>query len=145
MSKLRLACFGLSSFSAVVYGNMLTFAEPAKSPLDCDKPACADTLDMFKKAMKTQKRQHGTSSKKSDAVPVIPKQYKGCPADKALLGRNSWLLLHTMAANYPEEPTEEERLHASQFITALSRLYPCAHCAADFQQSIVSNPPRFVI
>ncbi|KAK4705807.1 hypothetical protein P7C70_g396, partial [Phenoliferia sp. Uapishka_3] len=43
---------------------------------------------------------------------------------KAEIGRNTWKLLHTMAARFPLEPTESERETFKSFIYLFSRLYP---------------------
>ena len=54
---------------------------------------------------------------------------KMCPLDVDELGRSTWDFLHTMAAYYPEQPTEREQSDMNQFIRLLSNFYPCFHCA----------------
>jgi FAD-linked sulfhydryl oxidase len=68
-------------------------------------------------------------------------QQQGCPVDREELGVSTWALLHTLAANIPEEPTEEEQKMLHQMVVGLARFYPCSICATDFQQSVASNPP----
>ncbi|KWU46745.1 hypothetical protein RHOSPDRAFT_8540, partial [Rhodotorula sp. JG-1b] len=58
------------------------------------------------------------------------------------LGRASWKLLHTMAARFPEQPTENERETFKSFLHMFSRLYPCGECAAEFQQLLRKHPPQ---
>ena len=121
-------------------------------PLDCKVPACHDKISIFKKAMQNQNASSTKSnasandsinqSKSKQKAPKLPSKYIGCPLDRSELGRSSWNLLHTMAANYPNSPTEEEQLRMKEFIVALSLFYPCVHCAADFQRSIKQSPPR---
>ncbi|SBS80627.1 FAD-linked sulfhydryl oxidase ERV1, putative [Plasmodium ovale] len=53
------------------------------------------------------------------------------PPDRAEIGRASWLILHTISANYPNEPTEEEKKKHSKFFYAFSNLYPCHICKLD--------------
>ncbi|KAI8581411.1 hypothetical protein K450DRAFT_232952 [Umbelopsis ramanniana AG] len=61
---------------------------------------------------------------------------------KAELGRSTWKLLHTMTARFPLEPTSEERTALKQWITLLSRLYPCGECAEHFQVLLKQYPPQ---
>lgn len=39
-----------------------------------------------------------------------------------------------MAANYPENPTAEDKNDMKQFFSVFSKLYPCEHCAADLRE-----------
>lgn len=65
-----------------------------------------------------------------------------CPADVEALGRGSWTMLHTMTANYPEKPSTGDQEQAKTFISLFARLYPCGHCAEDFQHWMgEGNPP----
>lgn len=57
-----------------------------------------------------------------------------CPLDKDGLGRSTWGLLHTIAAHYPEQPTDQQKNDVKKFFGSLSRLYPCEYCARDFQK-----------
>lgn len=43
---------------------------------------------------------------------------------KAELGRASWKLFHTILAQYPIKPTENERETLSSYIYLFSRVYP---------------------
>jgi FAD-linked sulfhydryl oxidase len=62
--------------------------------------------------------------------------------DRDSLGREAWDVIHTVAAYYPEDPSPEQQAAAEGFIRGLAVIYPCAVCAADFQQSLIDNPPR---
>ncbi|XP_050527073.1 FAD-linked sulfhydryl oxidase ALR [Daktulosphaira vitifoliae] len=64
-----------------------------------------------------------------------------CPLDKDQLGFHSWNLLHTMAAYYPENPSERLKQDMETFFLLIGRLYPCETCARDFAQLIDSKPP----
>ncbi|SBT70199.1 FAD-linked sulfhydryl oxidase ERV1, putative [Plasmodium malariae] len=56
------------------------------------------------------------------------------PPDREEIGRASWLILHTISANYPNEPTEEEKIKHTKFFYAFSNLYPCHICKLDLFQ-----------
>lgn len=51
--------------------------------------------------------------------------------DKDELGRSTWNLLHTMAAVYPDKPSDEQKQDVKSFFSILSRTYPCDVCAKD--------------
>ncbi|RWS22228.1 FAD-linked sulfhydryl oxidase ALR-like protein [Leptotrombidium deliense] len=66
---------------------------------------------------------------------------KECPLDKDELGRNTWSFLHTMAAYFPQKPTEQQQNDMKSFITLFSKFYPCEHCAKDMREDIRKDPP----
>ncbi|PWN22225.1 hypothetical protein BCV69DRAFT_281235 [Microstroma glucosiphilum] len=57
-----------------------------------------------------------------------------CPPDVEELGRSSWDLLHSIAATYPEKPSEAEQSALLSLLKALPILYPCRHCAQALQE-----------
>ncbi|GAA5881874.1 hypothetical protein JCM1840_004537 [Sporobolomyces johnsonii] len=89
-----------------------------------DKGAASDAIDELVK--------HGGV--------IMPKL--GNATAKAELGRASWKLLHTMAARFPEQPTDSEREAFKDFLYLFSRLYPCGECAAEFQALLRKHPPQ---
>jgi FAD-linked sulfhydryl oxidase len=64
-----------------------------------------------------------------------------CPPDVVDLGRSTWTFLHTMAAFYPESPTDSDRNIMSSFIQGLARFYPCSYCAEDLREQVKLHPP----
>lgn len=70
--------------------------------------------------------------------PVRP---ANCPPDVEVLGRATWTFLHTTAAYYPEKPTPTQRANMLSLIRALPMLYPCSHCATDFDERVKAHPP----
>ncbi|CAN8104962.1 unnamed protein product [Discula destructiva] len=65
-----------------------------------------------------------------------------CPADVETLGRNSWTLLHSIAATYPISPSPAQQDDVVGFVKLFSRLYPCWVCAEDFQTYIRKDPVK---
>ena len=65
-----------------------------------------------------------------------------CPLDREELGRSTWDLIHTVAAHYPDEPTEIDKQNARNFMSSLSYLYPCEICREDFKESVTNKPPQ---
>lgn len=136
---------------------------PGGDPLNCANPVCADKMSVFKMATEQltrgpAKASSGNSSAKSSTTSstasiavsnavttttsVNIQDQNQCPLDKNELGRSTWNLLHTMAAYYPEDPSDEMKQAAVAFIESLAKLYPCPHCAEDFREDIKKNPPR---
>ena len=48
-------------------------------------------------------------------------------------GPSGWTFLHTITFNYPEIPTEDDKLYYSQFFNLLSVVLPCKYCQASFK------------
>jgi hypothetical protein len=96
---------------------------------DCASPACAD---------KHSKLMQSFASVKTQDKPTDSRLR--CPLDREDLGKSAWNLIHTMAANFPEKPTEEEKLMAEQFAHAIAHLFPCRICSRDFQLKMKSSP-----
>lgn len=139
---------------------------------DCFDPTCHSKQDLFKMMLGRRKGKSNdekilaavkslTSSDDekdvSKRTPVVTSSEENdegrirtqaevegieCPADREELGRQSWTLLHTMAAYYPKKPSPSRKKMAEQFVTSLSHLYPCKHCAYYLRESIKKNPPQ---
>lgn len=121
----------------------------AEDPLSCVNPACADKLSFFKQAMEQELRKDkivdnsaSTDSLDSSVNTTEETNEIECPLDRAELGRSTWNLLHTLAAYYPENPSSEQKTHATNLLEAIAQLYPCQYCASEFQESIAQNPPK---
>eukprot|EP00941_MAST-03F_sp_MAST-3F-sp1_P000579 g579.t1 len=116
----------------------------ATRPEPCEVPACNSKKDMMRRMM------GGNSSTRSDnkqmtgkgagqSVEKDSRRVIECPADREELGQQTWTLLHTMAAFYPDEPTETDKNRARNFIEALSHMYPCTHCAYAFREELADE------
>ncbi|SPO01330.1 related to erv1 protein, mitochondrial precursor [Cephalotrichum gorgonifer] len=64
-----------------------------------------------------------------------------CPPDVEALGRSSWTLLHSIAAQYPENPSQAQQSDLAGFVGLFAKLYPCWTCAEDFQGYITKKKP----
>mmetsp|Transcript_33503 Transcript_33503/g.75803 ORF Transcript_33503/g.75803 Transcript_33503/m.75803 type:complete len:161 (-) Transcript_33503:249-731(-) len=98
---------------------------------DCAEPICASKKDAMR-SMFTQAAGKGAAAR-----PVEP-----CPPDREELGHHSWTLLHTLAAYYPDAPSEAHKETACHFLRGLAALYPCTHCAEEFRSGMEQSPPR---
>lgn len=73
---------------------------------------------------------------------MISAAEKSCPPDAEALGRSTWTFLHTMAAYFPDNPTNRQREEMDQFIHLFSKFYPCSYCASHLREEMGKNPPR---
>ncbi|CAH8283255.1 unnamed protein product [Eruca vesicaria subsp. sativa] len=64
------------------------------------------------------------------------------PVTKEDLGRATWTFLHTLAAQYPEKPTRQQKKDVKELMGILSRMYPCRECADHFKEILRSNPTQ---
>ena len=62
------------------------------------------------------------------------------PPSKQELGQAGWTLLHTMAANFPEQPTARQQSRMETFLHVLGDHYPCEVCASHFRRHAAANP-----
>lgn len=83
-----------------------------------------------------------TTSTATTTTTPPPAPPSDCPLDREELGRAAWGFLHTVAAYYPEVPTDADRAGAAALVTALRQLYPCTHCRAQLAVDLDSNPLR---
>ena len=74
----------------------------------------------------------------------VPDQYEPLPLppDADQLGRETWTLLHTLAAYYPSRPSPEHQTKTRQFFHLLPAVYPCNICAEHLKDELEINPPR---
>ncbi|MED6119698.1 hypothetical protein PIB30_014071 [Stylosanthes scabra] len=75
---------------------------------------------------------------KSSDSPLQAKS--AAPVSKEDLGRATWTFLHTLAAQYPDNPTRQQKKDVKDLIHILTRLYPCKECADHFKEVIRANP-----
>ncbi|BBM97760.1 mitochondrial FAD-linked sulfhydryl oxidase [Marchantia polymorpha subsp. ruderalis] len=56
------------------------------------------------------------------------------------LGRATWTFLHTLAAQFPDQPTKQQQRDVKDLMGILSRIYPCKECADHFKDVLRANP-----
>ncbi|KAF1816212.1 hepatopoietin HPO1 [Eremomyces bilateralis CBS 781.70] len=108
-----------------------------KAMMASDKPSSPSTIS----TPSTSPTRSTSTSATSFAAEEPPSD---CPPDVAQLGRSTWTLLHALTASYPTSPSPTTQTSALTFVTTLSQLYPCWHCAGDFRawMSRPGNAPR---
>jgi FAD-linked sulfhydryl oxidase len=74
-------------------------------------------------------------------VADIPTWGEGNRVTREELGRATWLFLHTLAAQYPDDPTRQQARDVRDLISVLTRAYPCAECASHFDEVVRRVPP----
>ncbi|XP_042009512.1 FAD-linked sulfhydryl oxidase ERV1-like isoform X2 [Salvia splendens] len=71
---------------------------------------------------------------------ILNKGKSSGPTTKEELGRATWTFLHTLAAQYPDKPTRQQKKDVKELMEILSRMYPCKECADHFKEVIRANP-----
>ena len=116
-------------------------------PIDCEVPACQSKTSAFARLVRTPHKttndhSQDTAQATTEFTPAAFAQTGQCPVGREDLGWQSWTLLHSVAAYYPDAPSKEDRTRAHQFVEALGHLYPCTHCAEAFREDMKEIPVR---
>jgi hypothetical protein len=53
--------------------------------------------------------------------------------DPAFWGRSTWTYLHTLTFNYPENPSDNDKLKYYNYFKQLPEFLPCPSCASSFK------------
>ena len=68
---------------------------------------------------------------------------KTATTTKEDVGRATWLLLHTLAAQLPEDGlSKQQRRDVNTLVDVLTRIYPCGDCARHFGELVRNDPPE---
>jgi hypothetical protein len=57
-------------------------------------------------------------------------------------GPSLWHSLHTMSFNYPEHPTNKDKINYRKFILNLKYVLPCKYCRINFKENLKCLPLR---
>ena len=137
-------------------------AEPKPdSVMDRACKVCSGFGDMFKQINKTErprpvsKQGSSTKTQKDDTVssesttekptttdstlaaatpaPTVVGDPGQCPEDYLSLGSKTWSFLHTVAAYYWPNPSQEDQTDMAEFIRLVGKFYPCRECGDHLQ------------
>ena len=114
------------------FANLNETSDKKKKTVDTDCDTCTDFKDWIKSNQQKDTSQSDSRPKEATSY------YDKCPLFRDQLGRASWSLLHTMAAYYPEKPSEQEQTSMHGFIQAFAQFFPCRECATDFRDELVT-------
>lgn len=82
---------------------------------------------------------NATQSSKStlseqDSMTLAENAYMNeCPLQRNQFGKYAWGYLHTMAAYYPNNPTDTQKSDMKTFIRTFTEFFPCEECKDDFK------------
>ncbi|EFN62310.1 FAD-linked sulfhydryl oxidase ALR [Camponotus floridanus] len=109
-----------------------------------EKPcrACTDFRTWAKRQKEAYDSEKEAQKKQNQTLISNNGTRDNCPLDKDELGSKSWAFLHTMAAYYPDKPSEEQKADMNNFFHIFSKFYPCNICAKDLQEQLKYSPPE---
>ena len=55
-------------------------------------------------------------------------------------GPKAWFFIHSIALNYPENPSEQEKEDYKIFYTSLENVLPCSVCAKHYKDNLKDLP-----
>lgn len=57
-----------------------------------------------------------------------------------LWGPHAWFLLHSISLEYPDTPTQQDKINMVNFINSLGNVLPCDKCKVNFQTHLQLRP-----
>lgn len=72
----------------------------------------------------------------------VPEVTSGGAVTKEELGRATWTFLHTLAAQFPDQPTRQQQRDVKELMSIMTRLYPCKTCAEHFKDVLKAYPVK---
>lgn len=59
---------------------------------------------------------------------------------RATMGHHAWIFLHSIAAAYPDEPTDQDKEGLKELFSSIGKIFPCQECKGHFNNMIAENP-----
>jgi hypothetical protein len=75
---------------------------------------------------------------------LVSDQVREWPPSREEVGRSVWMLLHSAATNYDDQPTVERQRQAREMVEGIIGLYPCYECGAHFREVVMERWPLVV-
>ena len=60
--------------------------------------------------------------------------------DPSVWGPKLWFVIHTLALNFPDNPSYEDKRHYEDFFNNLTFMIPCDKCRIHYTERIRKNP-----
>jgi hypothetical protein len=60
--------------------------------------------------------------------------------DPSIWGKHGWKFIHFVAQGYPNEPSQEQKLHYKNFLNSIKYILPCNLCRDHYTQNLINNP-----
>lgn len=60
--------------------------------------------------------------------------------DPRIWGPKAWFFLHSVALNYPKNPTDQDKQNYKQFFESIQYILPCPQCAKHYGENLQTNP-----
>ena len=55
-------------------------------------------------------------------------------------GPSTWVFLHSITLNYPDNPTDEDKHNITSFFEYIGKVLPCDRCKVNFRSHLEKNP-----
>jgi endogenous inhibitor of DNA gyrase (YacG/DUF329 family) len=55
-------------------------------------------------------------------------------------GPHGWFFLHSIALNYPKNPTDKDKENYKIFFQSIQNILPCPQCAKHYSENLKTNP-----
>lgn len=124
------SCFNLNSINNYKFTNTNEYLSTKINKTALKKS------NMLLKSLNIEK---DNEKKEQDTNININYDYNNLKLTGSALGKNTWAFLHSVAANYPEEPSNEHKEAIKKLVEAFKVLYPPEKCRLNFVKKVESE------